>query len=86
MIADHILPPDTQAILLLCGYFYSELPAASALLLAASPLAAVAVPRARYANRGALSATAVPALAAAAPIVAAVVLAYATSPPLDPYY
>ena len=21
MIADHILPPDTQAILLLCGYF-----------------------------------------------------------------
>jgi hypothetical protein len=64
----------------LVGHFYSELPATSALLLAAAPLAALALPQRTLTGR---SAALIPALRVAAvllPIAAAVALAHLASP------
>ena len=72
--------------LLLSGHFYSELPAASAILLAAAPLAPAALPRSLTRGRAPWLATLVDAGAVAIPIAVALLIAWRTAPPLGAYY
>jgi len=72
--------------LVLAAYFYSDLPGWSALLLALAIVAPLLVPRRLLRRRGDLAATFLHGLAAAVPAGAALALAIAASPPLEPYY
>jgi len=81
-----IAPTVILAGLLAIGYFYSELPAASAALLAIAPLATKAVPRSLVNRRGAWTGALLHGAAAALPVALALGLALAASPPLEPYY
>jgi hypothetical protein len=72
--------------LVLSGRFYSELPASSALLLAAAPGAALGLPPRPAGARGGTVHALVPGLLALVPAAAAVAWAWWTSPPLEPYY
>ena len=72
--------------LLLVGYFYSELPATSALLLASTPLAVIAVPAAVTRGRPAWHSLLLHGGAALAVVLAALVIAYRSTPPFEPYY
>jgi hypothetical protein len=80
------VPAVILTCLLLSGYFYSELPAISALLVTVAPLAARSVPQASLAGRRPFIVAVVRGAAVAVPIVVAVIIAFASSPPLDPYY
>jgi hypothetical protein len=73
-------------LLILSGYLFAELPAGSALLLAAAPAAARALPESWLAGRGRLVRLALTVVAVGLPVVAVVVHAYLASPSLDPYY
>jgi hypothetical protein len=72
--------------LLLSGYFYSELPAPSALLLVASPLAPLAVPRSVTRDRAGWVAALVHGAATAVPVAVALLVALRSAPPLGAYY
>lgn len=80
------VPAVILTCLLLSGYFYSELPAISALLVIAAPLAARSVPEASLTGRHPFVVAVVRGVAVAVPIVVAVIIAFASSPPFDPYY
>jgi len=67
--------------LLVCGYFYAELPWTSGMLLALAPLLALLLPGKRTSFRWELLRT----LVVTVPVIAAVILAYRASPKLDYY-
>jgi hypothetical protein len=66
-------------LLLVSGYFFAELPATSALLLAAAPVLGL-IPTGRLSR---LSAAAIRVILVSLPVVAGVIVALLASPPLD---
>jgi hypothetical protein len=67
--------------LLVCGYFYAELPWTGGMLLALAPSFALLLPR----TRTSLSWELLRGMAVTVPVIAAVILAYRASPKLDYY-
>ena len=73
-------------LLILSGYLFAELPAGSALLLAAAPGAARALPATWLARASSSTRLVLRVAAVAVPVAVVVAHAYLASPPLDPYF